>query len=203
MAPDVWNLRSERSFTVIHGALDGVRARPGFRVVHFAILGNHVHAICEADGPRALANGVRALSIRLARRLNRAMGRSGPVLEDRYHARVLRTPAEVDNVVQYVLGNHRRHARAWGEKISARWVDPYTSERPRSPQLGQLSLWEIPVTRRAGTWLLRRAGRRGEVASRGGAHTPLNARGRTGEQLLKGRMWSEDPEALALGMLSR
>jgi REP element-mobilizing transposase RayT len=158
MAPHVWNLRSERSFTVIHGALDGVRPRSGFRIVHFSILGNHVHLICEADGSQALANGVRAVSIRLARRLNRLMGRDGPVFEDRYHAHVLRTPAEVRNAVRYVLGNHRRHARTWGERISSTWIDPYTSAEPRTPQLGQLSLWEMPVTRKAGTWLLRTAG---------------------------------------------
>jgi hypothetical protein len=146
---------------VIHGALDDVRPRPGFRIVHFSILGNHVHLICEADGPRALATGVRALSIRLARRLNTRMGRKGPVFEDRYHAHVLRAPAEVRNAVRYVLGNHARHARAWGEKVPPRWVDPFSSAELRAPRTGQLSLWPQPVTSEAETWLLRRAGEGG------------------------------------------
>ena len=158
MAAHVWNLRSQRSFAVIHGALDGVRARPDFRVVHFSILGNHVHLIAEADGARALANGVRALSIRLARRLNAMMGRSGPVFEDRYHVHVLRTPAEVRNALRYVLGNYAGHSVAWGENVSRAWVDPYSSATARAPRVG-----------------LRRAGdeERGDVApqERGGAET--------------------------------
>jgi hypothetical protein len=63
MRDHVWNLRSLRSFTVIDGALRDVRSRPDFRVVQFTILGNHVHLIVEADAPRALATGMRALSI--------------------------------------------------------------------------------------------------------------------------------------------
>jgi hypothetical protein len=155
MAAHVWNLRSQRSFAVIHGALDGIRPRSGFRIVHFSILGNHVHVIAEADGARALANGVRALSIRLARRLNAMMGRSGPVFEDRYHVHVLRTPAEVRNALRYVLGNYAGHAGAWGENVSRTWVDPYSSATARAPRVGQLALFAEPVTRSAETWLLR------------------------------------------------
>lgn len=158
MRDHVWNLRSERSFAVIHGALDGVRPRADFRVVHFSILGNHVHVLAEADGPGALANGVRALSIRLARRLNGMMDRRGPVFEDRYHVHVLRTPAEVRNAVRYVLGNHARHAGGWGEQVSVRWNDPFSSAVVRAPRTGQLSLFAEPVVREARTWLLRRAG---------------------------------------------
>ena len=158
MAGHVWNLRSQRSFAVIHGALDGVRARPGFRVVHFSIQGNHAHVIAEADGLRALANGVRALSIRLARRLNAMMGRSGPVFEDRYHAHVLRTPAEVRNALRYVLGNYAGHSMAWGENLSRTWVDPYSSAVVRAPRVGQLALFAEPVTSEPETWLLRRRG---------------------------------------------
>jgi putative transposase len=61
MAEHVWNLRSERSFRIIDAALHAVRARRDFRVAHFSVQGNHVHLIVEADGTRALANGMRAL----------------------------------------------------------------------------------------------------------------------------------------------
>jgi putative transposase len=114
MAKHVWNLRSERSFLVFHSALRGAQRRTGFRVVHFSIQGNHVHLIVEAGGTRSLANGVRSLSIRLARGLNAMMGRTGPVFEDRYHAHVLRTPAEVRNALRYVLGNYSSHAARRG-----------------------------------------------------------------------------------------
>lgn len=168
MSDAVWNLRSERSYAVIHRALESARRRPDARVVHFSIQGNHLHLIVEAAGTRALANAVRALSIRLARGLNRMMGRKGPVLEDRYHAHVLRTPAEVTNALRYVLGNFASHAERRGEPTPAGWRDPFSSAVVKAPREAQLPLFRQPVTRPAGTWLLKRAERDGGV----GLHAP-------------------------------
>jgi REP element-mobilizing transposase RayT len=161
MAPHVWNLRSERSFRILHDALAAVRGKPDLRVVEFTILGNHVHFVVEANGQPALARGMRSLAIRAARRLNRMMGRRGPVFEDRYHAHVLRTPAEVRNVLDYIRRNYARHATSWGEKVSSGWSDPYTSAVKRTPRMGQQALWPEPITAEAETWLLRRAKERG------------------------------------------
>jgi REP element-mobilizing transposase RayT len=168
MAEWVWNLRSERSFRLIHGSLDELRRRSDVRAIEFSIQGNHVHLVVEADGPRALANGMRALAIRLARRLNRMMGRRGPVLEDRYHAHALRTPAEVRNALRYVRGNFASHAARRGEQVSARWVDPYSSAVVRAPRSAQTALWAEPVTKPPETWLLRTAERPAAGVSRNG-----------------------------------
>src|SRR6266542_3718037 len=75
MRDHVWNLRSQRSFTIIHAALHAVRARKDLRITHFSVQGNHIHLIVESEGNRALATGMRALSIRIARGLNAMMGR--------------------------------------------------------------------------------------------------------------------------------
>jgi REP element-mobilizing transposase RayT len=157
MADHVWNLRSERSFGVIHGSVHDVRTRDDFRVPEFTILGNHLHLIVEAASRRALSTGMRALTIRLARRLNAMMKRSGPVLEDRYHMHVLRTLAEVRNAVRYVRDNFASHAKRRAEPVGAGWVDPFGSAAGREPRLGQRSLWPEPATREAQTWLLRSA----------------------------------------------
>jgi REP element-mobilizing transposase RayT len=119
MADHVWNLRSERSFAVIHGSVRDVRARDDFRVPEFTILGNHLHLLVEAASRRALSTGMRALTIRLARRLNAMMGRTGPVLADRYHMHVLRTPAEVRNAVRTSAETSRATPRG-GESASGR-----------------------------------------------------------------------------------
>jgi hypothetical protein len=37
------------------------------------------------------------------------MGRSGKVFHERYHARHLRSPRQVRNVLVYVLNNWRKH----------------------------------------------------------------------------------------------
>ncbi len=158
MAPHVWNLRSQRSFRVIHAGIRKARRDPAFRVVHFAILGNHLHIIVEAGGTRAFTRGVRALAIRVARGLNRMMGRTGPVFADRYDAHVLRTPAEVRNAVRYVLGNFESHAVRRGElRATTDWVDPFSSAGARGPRREQLALFADVATTSPQTWLLRKA----------------------------------------------
>jgi REP element-mobilizing transposase RayT len=122
----VWSLRSRRSLRVFEEALVRVFARPDFRVVHFSLQGDHVHLIVEADGAKALARGLQALSIRVAKGLNRMMKRSGPVFEDRYHAHVLRTLREVRNALAYVLLNRRSHLARAGERVAGE-IDPFSS----------------------------------------------------------------------------
>lgn len=105
----VWNLRSQRCFRHLAHALVGVQRRANFRVVHFAVLGNHVHLLVEADDRGAMTNGVRALAIRVAKRLNKLMGARGSLYTDRYHERVLASPSMVRNALRYVLTNHEHH----------------------------------------------------------------------------------------------
>jgi hypothetical protein len=67
-----------------------------------------------------LSRAVKGLNVRIAKGLNRLMGRSGKVVGDRYHAHILKTPAEVRNAVHYVLGNLTKHTGRAG-------ADPYCS----------------------------------------------------------------------------
>ena len=145
---EVWSLRGSRCMPELRRALELGHRRPDFRVVHFSILSNHLHLIVEADGRRALSRGVQALEIRLARRLNRAMKRSGQVFADRYHLHVLRTPTEVARARRYVLDNFAIHCARAGESA------PF----PRDP-LGSEALPECAAAPR--TWLLRVGFRRG------------------------------------------
>lgn len=85
--------------------------RGDFRVNHYSLQGDHAHLIVEARGKDALARGMRSIAARLARALNRVAGRSGPVMDSRYHSRSLRTPREVRRALAYVLLNARRHLR--------------------------------------------------------------------------------------------
>jgi len=52
---------------------------------------------------------MQGLLVRVARALNRAWARKGPVFLDRYHARALPSPLEVRRALMYVLHNARRH----------------------------------------------------------------------------------------------
>ncbi len=77
-----------------------------------------------------MANGMRAFSGRIALGLNRMMGRSGPVFEDRYHAHPLCTLAEARNAIAYVLGNLASHVARSGGKVESGLVDAYSSAAP-------------------------------------------------------------------------
>jgi REP-associated tyrosine transposase len=123
----VWNLRSRRSFRVVEHALRGVVGRPGFRVVHYSVQGNHLHLLAEASDAAALSSGCKALAVRLALGLNRMMNTRGPVLADRFHARALRTPREVRNALAYVLLNHDSHMVRIGSSPASAGVDPFSS----------------------------------------------------------------------------
>jgi REP element-mobilizing transposase RayT len=85
--------------------------RAGFRVVHYSVQRDHLHLLVEAGDKTALAHGLRALAIRVAKTVNAACGTTGRVLEGRYHARALRTPREVRFGLLYVLMNHKKHLR--------------------------------------------------------------------------------------------
>jgi hypothetical protein len=127
LLPVVRSLRNGKCFRIVERCFAAGAERFGFRLVQFSLQGQHLHLVCEADDRRALARGMQGLSIRLARRLNRMLGRSGRVLRDRYHSRVLKTPTEVRHVLAYVLCNFRRHASERGIRLDRGWIDPYSS----------------------------------------------------------------------------
>jgi len=103
------SLRGAELSVHVLAAIAGGNQREGFRIVHFSVMSNHVHLICEADDNEELARGMRGVGGRVAKKVNRLLGRKGRVIADRYHVHVLRTPTEVRNAVRYVLRNAERH----------------------------------------------------------------------------------------------
>jgi REP element-mobilizing transposase RayT len=124
-------------------SLSRCSVRAGFRVVHYSIQRNHLHFIVEAAGRVALGCGMKSLSARIGRCVNRVFVRSGRVLDGRYHHRVLATPREVRNALAYVLLNARHHyherqgrpppAVALDQASSAVWFDGWKHPPPRGP----------------------------------------------------------------------
>jgi REP element-mobilizing transposase RayT len=150
MTATVFNLRSRRSFRVIQRALQahcglkvGERAvhgatqwkrqsRFGALLVEFSVLGDHIHLVMQAESSTLLSKAVQALEVRIARGLNKMMGRKGQVFRDRYHAVILTTPSQVRNARHYVRHNFRQHvekSRPW-VRMSSSFVDPYSSQSP-------------------------------------------------------------------------
>ena len=158
-------IASLRSVSVVKEVESSFRRcdRKGFRLVHYSIQGDHVHAIVEANGPDALGRGMKSLAARFARAVNRALRRRGPVLRERYHLRVLRTPREVRNALRYVLLNARHHwakqrrGRALPGPVrldpasSARWFDGWKREA-LVPEAARAP--DVPAVCPPSTWLL-------------------------------------------------
>jgi hypothetical protein len=110
-------------------------SRAEFRIVEYSVQNDHIHLIAEAEDGHALSGGLRGLAIRLARAVNRVLGRRGRVWDDRYHARALTTPRAVRHALVYVLGNFRKHGHA-GTGIdpcsSAPWFVGWRASHPPS-----------------------------------------------------------------------
>jgi len=165
LLPVVTSLRNGRAFRVVRECIAAGRERFGFRLIEFSLQGQHLHLVCEADDARALARGMQGLSVRLVRHLNRHLGRSGTLLQGRYHSRRLSTPSEVRTLLAYVLCNARKHAAERGLRLERGWVDPFSS----GPHFGGWSdLIRPPSTYARGprstapprSWLLRAGWRR-------------------------------------------
>ncbi len=139
--------------------------------MHYSLQGNHAHLIVEARNPEALGRGMMAIGARLARAVNRVAGRSGPVLADRYHSRMLPTPKEVRAALRYVLLNARRHAAATRAALgrtvrldpasSGRWFDGWKRDKlGTGREAGPTPPAKQPPVARARTWLLTTGWRR-------------------------------------------
>ncbi|HEY2387333.1 MAG TPA: hypothetical protein VGK30_10250 [Candidatus Binatia bacterium] len=160
------SLRTVRIVHEIERTFAAGCARPGFRLVHYSLQGNHAHLIVEASDRDVLGRGMMAIGSRLARVVNRVAKRTGPVLADRYHVRLLRTPKEVRAALRYVLLNARRHAvHARGAlrrmvrldpASSGRWFDGWKAGTPIGIDAldGPAALPTRRAVARARTWLL-------------------------------------------------
>jgi REP element-mobilizing transposase RayT len=151
------NLRNRRRFErVLHG-LRKACDRFQTRIVEFSVQHDHVHLVVESHDARALARAMKGLAVRLARGLNRSLGRRGRVFADRFHHRALATPRQVRNALAYVLCNARKHGVA--PHIRG-WLDPLSSSGSFDGWIGALGAG-ARATASPRTWLLRIGWRRG------------------------------------------
>ena len=151
LRPDIANLRARARCKHVLEALRRARERLGTRLIEYSVQHDHLHLIVEARNAAALGRAMQGLSVRIARRLNRLLGRRGSVFADRFHHRELTSPRQVRNALAYVLCNARKHRVA--PHVSG-WLDPLSSA-----QAFEGWTWAIERTTRSmplpQTWLLR------------------------------------------------
>lgn len=158
LVPGLPSLRTRAVLEILWQIFAEANGRHGMRICHWSVLSNHIHLIVEAEDGTALARGMNGLLVRIARRVNKALGRDGKLFDGRYHVRPLRTPREVRHAIRYVLTNAQHH----GIRTSAP-IDPFSSG-------AWFDGWPAPVQVIGGpivipvaepeTWLLRTGGRR-------------------------------------------
>jgi hypothetical protein len=107
----------------VRAALRAGNERPGFRVVAFSALRNHLHLGIEVRSTAELSRGVQGLAIRLAKALNKLWQRRGTVFLERCHARLAEGISAIRRVLVYVLNNARKH----GVRLPRGVPDPYSS----------------------------------------------------------------------------
>jgi REP element-mobilizing transposase RayT len=106
---DVRAMRTQPCLKALERAFWAGGNRYGLRLVHFAVLNNHIHMMVEAEGKASLSSGMHALNIRIARAVNRVQQRRGNVLADHYYADILRSPTQVKRVRVSLLNNASNH----------------------------------------------------------------------------------------------
>lgn len=158
LLPGLPSLRHPAIFPLILACLTKARDRNGARICHFSVQSNHIHVLVEAANEVRVARGMQGLAVRIAKQLNKAIGRRGRVFADRYHDRMIRTPRQARSTLRYVLNNALHHGFAHfvaGRPAadpcsSAAWFDgwsepPRPEGEPRPP---------VPPVLPPRTWLL-------------------------------------------------
>jgi putative transposase len=144
------SLRSSRRFDAVRGAFAKARDRFGMRLIEFSVLGNHLHLIVEADGSESLSRGMQGLCIRLAKSLNRELGRKGSLFADHYHSRLLRSPTELAIAIGYVLENAAHHFGIEGADFFSSLKQLDVVVEPRGWLLRES--WRLGEKRRTPRW---------------------------------------------------
>ena len=121
---DVPGMRDHHLAATIMAAIKAGSDRFGCRAVEFSLQSNHLHLIVEASEKGDVAKFMIGLGVRIAKAINRAVGRKGSVFADRYHRTDLLSLRQVRNTIRYVLCNANKHK----EKFAG-LLDPFSSAR--------------------------------------------------------------------------
>jgi REP element-mobilizing transposase RayT len=150
------SLRGEALHEAVVATIAAIHSE-GFAVTHYSVLRDHLHLLVGAMSGEVLSTRMRSLTIRLALRVNRVLGRRGPVWADRWNGRALRTPREVRNAIAYVLFNGRKHGEYdydLDPYSSACWSGAALADAACRSALEAYCEARVPPVHPARTWLL-------------------------------------------------
>lgn len=124
LAPGLPNLRTELFQSQMVIAIKAAH-KFGLYVIHFSILNNHIHFVCESRNNADLGSGMRSLFGRVSRIVRRIAKTpiKGSVFRGRYFIKVIRDPRHMRATLEYVLFNKARHQKV------VEHIDPFSSAR--------------------------------------------------------------------------
>lgn len=96
-------IRSENFKKILERAI-GNALQKDLLITHYTIQSNHVHLIAEAPDNKSLSRGMKSLTRTIVKLLNK-----GSIQIERYHLHVLKSQAETNNALEYVLLNDIKH----------------------------------------------------------------------------------------------
>ena len=117
----------------------------GFELFEFCIMSNHLHFIIKPAHNTSLSAIMRWLLSVFATRWNKLMGLSGHVFRARFFSRIIESPQDYENVVEYIRQNpvkavmvekpvHWKYSSAWYNKhkkwCRKRWPGVLLSPSP-------------------------------------------------------------------------
>lgn len=91
LRPGLPSLREPETWAVVVRVMRAFRDRFEVSIVHYGVMGNHLHLLVEGRDRESFARGMKALCVRLAKQLNAHFGTKGSLFASRYHARELPT----------------------------------------------------------------------------------------------------------------
>ncbi|MFA6238714.1 MAG: transposase [Bacteriovorax sp.] len=113
-------LKNKSILKVLHRSIKKARMA-GIRIIHYTLEFDHVHLLVEASDKLSTSKGMQSFGITLSKGINKIKAMKGRVFKTRYHFRKLKTPGEIKNVLNYILGNSIKH------KYATSIITPYNS----------------------------------------------------------------------------
>jgi REP element-mobilizing transposase RayT len=101
-------LKNKAVLKAMHTSLKKARLI-GLRILHYTLEYDHVHMLVEVDNNEILTMGMQSFGISFSKGINKIKKLKGKVFKTRYHFRKLKTPSELKNVLNYILGNSVKH----------------------------------------------------------------------------------------------
>jgi len=109
--PKLKDLRRGKALVAAHLALGRAANRNGLSLTHYAVGEDHVYLICEPRSGEDLSEGMKGLTVRFSKAINKVWRRKGSIFSERYVVTLLREPEELRRTLARLLYGDARDGK--------------------------------------------------------------------------------------------